>query len=515
MSFIEVTVARKSEHPETQITVYDAPCGYGKSTAVMNYINKSSPHQKFLVLAAYESEMNRYEEKCTKLVQPQDKHPNGGKLESFRELLDEDKSIVTSHVLAERLTDDDWQKLHAKEYALFIDEEPTCITPYSPETDEDLFNRIKKEFPTLTDKERKKILAMMNRMSTDDIELFVQSYCVEDPETKLLSLKAIKDGEEREPVSKIYSHLIDLVKAHKLVHGGKGELLKIFPPTFLKAMSQIHILTYGFEDSTFDCYLKSYGYGYYKGYIAYGRKTDENGFTYADKESRELTYDKEEAIYIPTDYKDLITIWDNEHINESLPKEMQEKMKKMGKLNAPGCGYFSLSSTAYKEHMTKDEIRQMLKNMHNWCRNYAHLNPSQMFFVTYNRTVADDSDRNFWTTDSLKVKYKNRHVPCNIRATNDYANCSGVAYLINRFMHGSVCNYFNSIGCPPNKDKFSTNELVQTVFRSGIRNGQHIDVYIPSSRMRDLLRAWIDEQDRLNKEYYKSQKEMLESVPFS
>lgn len=513
----EMKVARKSEHPETQITVYDVPCGYGKSTSVMNYINKSSPYRRFLVLVEYEREMNRYEGTCSKLVQPQDKHPNGGKLESFRELLDEGKNIVTSHVIADRLTDDDWQKLRAKEYSLFIDEELSCIAAYSPDKDEDLFNRIKKDFPTLTEKEQKKILTMMNRMSQDDIELFVQSYCVEDPKTKLLSLKAIdEDGEEREPVSTIYSHLIDLVKAHKLVHGGKGKLLRIFPPTFLKAISDIRILTYGFENSIFDCYLQVFGYGYYYGYISNGQKTDENGFKFESKDplDRELTYDKEKAIYIPTDYKHLIRIWDDKHIDEYLPEEIQEKMKKMGKLNAPGHGDCALSYTAYKTKMTKDEVKKMLKNTHNWCRNYAHLNPSQMFFVAYNCTVDDDSDRNFWTTDSLKAKYKNRHVPCNIRATNDYANCSGVAYLINRFMHGSVYNYFDSIGCTPDKDKFSTNELVQTIFRSGIRNGQRIDVYIPSSRMRGLLRNWISEQEALNESFYKSQIED-ENVPFS
>ena len=41
------------------------------------------------------------------------------------------------------------------------------------------------------------------------------------------------------------------------------------------------------------------------------------------------------------------------------------------------------------------------------------------------------------------------------------------------------------------EDKFALSELVQFVYRSAIRNGKPIDVYIPSKRMRDLFLEWL------------------------
>jgi len=38
---------------------------------------------------------------------------------------------------------------------------------------------------------------------------------------------------------------------------------------------------------------------------------------------------------------------------------------------------------------------------------------------------------------------------------------------------------------------FATSELLQWIRRSAIRNGQIVNLYIPSSRMRKLLTAWL------------------------
>ena len=43
-----------------------------------------------------------------------------------------------------------------------------------------------------------------------------------------------------------------------------------------------------------------------------------------------------------------------------------------------------------------------------------------------------------------------------------------------------------------NDDKFALSELVQFIFRSAIRNGKEILIYLPSKRMRNILQDWIN-----------------------
>ena len=48
------------------------------------------------------------------------------------------------------------------------------------------------------------------------------------------------------------------------------------------------------------------------------------------------------------------------------------------------------------------------------------------------------------------------------------------------------------------QDAFATSEMVQFIWRSAIRRGEPIQIYIPSNRMRGLLEKWIDENQKLS-----------------
>ena len=105
-----------------------------------------------------------------------------------------------------------------------------------------------------------------------------------------------------------------------------------------------------------------------------------------------------------------------------------------------------------------------------------------------------------WTTfkeykNNVKRKgFAKGFAPINCRATNEYSNKTAIAYIGNRFFKPTIKNFFTFNNIPTEKqfeDKFALSELVQFVFRSAIRNGKPIDVYIPSKRMRDLFEEWL------------------------
>ena len=43
------------------------------------------------------------------------------------------------------------------------------------------------------------------------------------------------------------------------------------------------------------------------------------------------------------------------------------------------------------------------------------------------------------------------------------------------------------------EDLFSLSALLQWIWRSQIRDGRPVDIYIPSERMRTLLKVWMKE----------------------
>ena len=52
--------------------------------------------------------------------------------------------------------------------------------------------------------------------------------------------------------------------------------------------------------------------------------------------------------------------------------------------------------------------------------------------------------------------------------------------------------FFASKGITVDEDLFALSELLQWLFRSRVRKGEAIDVYIPSERMRSLLEGYLE-----------------------
>ena len=93
---------------------------------------------------------------------------------------------------------------------------------------------------------------------------------------------------------------------------------------------------------------------------------------------------------------------------------------------------------------------------------------------------------------------KNSYAPikswlaCSCRASNDYADKNVLVYPINRYINPFYQKFFSQRGIKIDMDKYALSELIQWLFRSAIRNGQPVSLYIPSQRMRTLLVRWLD-----------------------
>lgn len=84
------------------------------------------------------------------------------------------------------------------------------------------------------------------------------------------------------------------------------------------------------------------------------------------------------------------------------------------------------------------------------------------------------------------------HVTYNIRATNKYRNKTNLAYLVNPNVKPDVRNYFAAHDANISEDLYALSTLLQWIFRSALRDGKPVNLYLPSERMRGLLDKWFN-----------------------
>lgn len=136
----------------------------------------------------------------------------------------------------------------------------------------------------------------------------------------------------------------------------------------------------------------------------------------------------------------------------------------------------------------------------------SHREPGQPNFTIlknnlyniFRNSKTDNSDK-MWTTlnkyrHNLKGKgYSNGFITFNKRASNEFSNRHQLAYCLNVYMFPWMKNYLNRLGVEDvNQDMYALSVLIQWIFRSAIRKGEEVWLYIPSRRMRFLLEKWLD-----------------------
>ena len=76
------------------------------------------------------------------------------------------------------------------------------------------------------------------------------------------------------------------------------------------------------------------------------------------------------------------------------------------------------------------------------------------------------------------------------RGTNDYAHCSHLIYLYDQHMNPLIARWLED-NSRAFDDAYALTELIQWVWRSRVRKGQQITLYLPSPRMRRLMEEWL------------------------
>lgn len=78
-----------------------------------------------------------------------------------------------------------------------------------------------------------------------------------------------------------------------------------------------------------------------------------------------------------------------------------------------------------------------------------------------------------------------------MQATNKYGDRHNLAYLVNVYNNPNVINWFRKNGSSCNDNDYALSCMLQWIFRSAVRNKEEIHIFMPASRMRELLQKFL------------------------
>jgi hypothetical protein len=247
----------------------------------------------------------------------------------------------------------------------------------------------------------------------------------------------------------------DLCKTGNVVYSPSAKAIyRVSSYDIYFACKSVYILTYMFEAQIVYYYLAQRNVQYKK-FSAY---YDEECGYYCLCEYSPI-FDK------TSNWRELIRICDHKRMNAVGEKRNALSVNWFGK--NPG------------------QCKILKKNVFNFSRNMCKAKCNDILWTTY-MDYQDDIASNGFKKSFLAV---------NAKATNDFSDRTVVSYIANCFVSPDIRNYFNinDKNLKFDEDAYALSEMLQFIWRSAIRTGKPINLYIPSSRMRGLLEKWIEE----------------------
>lgn len=286
----------------------------------------------------------------------------------------------------------------------------------------------------------------------DDIQLAIDAGYLKEEDDAYSLVKEDYNGF-------VFHELFQFLKVRQLIkmedaNTGKNTHLFywILPPNLITAFKDVIILTYMFNGQTLHHFLKMYDLPYE--YIGI-QKTAAGKYRFCKYPG----YTPEYVSHL----KDMIHILDND------------------RMNSIGDEFHALSMNWFDKK--DDDVEKLKKNVYNCMVNIWRDVPSEEklwgSFKSYSHKVKGKG-------------YTKSFLTFNAKATNVYRNRRYLIYIANLFMNVNEKKFYTKHGINVDEDAYALSIMVQWIWRSAIRDGDEIYLYIPSRRMRTLLEKWID-----------------------
>lgn len=411
------------------VKICDAIMGSGKTSATINYIN-SHPEKKFLYISPYTNEAARIKASC----------PDAHFVEPSKKLKEFgfSKSAHSMDLIRQG------RNIASTHQALVY---------YKPET----FDMLQDQGYTVIVDEAPNILTQDPHIKYGDVQLLIESGHAYEHSPLEFRLTG------KEYLGERMKHIYRTMQSRPLVYTKTkkdGTMYKnaipwywAFSTMLFERVENVIILTYLFDRQEVGTYMDMNHIPYQKIGIKYDGET----------------YDfSEDSLYVPEYVKDLPN---KVHIAEGRT------------INNVGDNQFALSKSWHDKHVDDDENKGLKNGILNFFQHYGKCPSSKRMVGTYAESWKNIKDD----------RYKKAGVVFNERSTNEYKDRVSLAYVVNVYANANVVNFYQRHGYEFDNDGYALTTMIQWVWRSAIRDGKDINLYIPSSRMRKLFTDWLQE----------------------
>lgn len=426
------------------IKVCDAIMGSGKSSAAITYMNEN-PDKKYIYITPYLEETERIKNACPALnfyLPPKvDSNKKAfSKTATTLAAIWDGRNIASTHQCFLFYTPEIAEAIRAGNYTLIVDEAVDSLEPVDD---------------TIA--------------SPGDLLWLMELGVLErqDDESYVLTEKA-----DSYP-GKAFQMLFRILASRRLIHqkhelnADEGFYFWVLSEELIRAFDDVVVMTYMFDSSNMKLMFDIAGLSYENIYVS-----KESGDEYSPDQYRFV----DAPSYVPSYVRELPSLIDiYEH----------RSTDKGDDLNAVGRYPYSLSSNWQKK--SDRALRPLRNNIQNYFTNMNDRDARRRMWSCYSHSES-----------SLKgLGYASRHLAYNARATNKYSQSDILAYAVNIFAHPAVMRYYKNNGVHFDQDRYALSTMIQWIWRSAIRDGKPIHIYVPSKRMRDLLKDWIEETSKM------------------
>lgn len=425
-----------------RIKVVDSPCGWGKSSYAIQYINSLPRSTKIIYITPFLSETDRIAKECSERnFQQPSRKLTGSKADDLIRLIEEGENISSTHALFKGISNRIIDLLKAKEYILILDEVMNVVEKLDIYGDEEMSKQAKDDIT----KRDINVLLSKGIMKVDDRGL-------------------VRWGDENCILHK-YEYLKELADRELLYYLGGDFLIWTFPvEVFMEGIfKEIYILTYQFE-----CQIQAYYYDFFNLDYEVYRVLDKGNRNYYLVKASELgeNYDSE---------------W-RKDIRKKISICNHDKLNSVGAYYNDSLGRVQRSALSKSWYDNAENVKKIKKCITNYFANVSGYKGKERMWTCFKE------HRSLLKGEKNSVR---NWISCNCRASNEYSDKRTLVYPINRYLNPYYENFFIKRGINIDQDMYALSEMIQWVFRSAIRRGKKIELYIPSQRMRELFKKWL------------------------
>lgn len=474
-------------HIEKIVNVVDSMMGTGKTTAMINKMIADEA-QNYIFVTIYKTEIQRViKDTNGRFCEPENK--GSGKLDDLHQKLRLSKDIAMTHALLLRATEETIRLIREGGYILVLDEVLNVFQEYNEVVVNNYFD--------LETKQR-----VLNKLSV--AQSIENNFLEVDMNSRVVTYNWNKS-------SGTDTELLDILSHQGSLRWSDDALFVEYPIAVFDAFAEIYVLTYMYESSI----LAAYFYKHHYEAKYWSARNCHLVDWYDDMEGRRAVLELI-RVYIGVankigSYKYAFSVsWLQE-----LVKSNSEFQRLEGSINT-----FIKVVKAVKEYMmittSKDEavyrkfqtagltgytlppaerekrIAESVAANDKWYESVKYYEDKIAAGHSLDSVEAQEYKTllDFGEPHIKEEKEFEMFVSCTMRATNMYRQRKYLIYLINRYMKPEIMTYFKHFGYTIDEDRWAVSEMLQWIFRSQIRDGKPVDIYIPASRMRRCLFEW-------------------------